>query len=168
MSSSMEHMAEILKRAQIVRGTGIPDTPRAPVCSICGGAGYLRYDVPVDDPRFGELVVCECTKQELAQKQVADNQAYREFLRRRGMSAGLYMLPTGGQDHQHPHAADEMYFVLRGQATLRVGDREHPVRPGSVVSVDHGEEHQFVDITEDLRVLVVFAPPEGSLQGSRN
>ena len=26
------------------------------------------------------------------------------------------------------------------------------------MSVDHGEEHQFVDITEDLQVLVVFAP----------
>src|SRR5437763_16992314 len=82
MSSSMEHMAEILTRAQIVRGTGIPDTPRAPVCSICGGAGYLRYDVPVDDPRFGELVVCECTKQELAQKR-------QELLLEKSMLADL-------------------------------------------------------------------------------
>ena len=97
---------------------------------------------------------------ELEKKQAEENRPYMEFLKRRGMSAGLYTLPAGGQDHQHPHAADEMYFVLRGQGKLRVGDQEHPVRPGSVVSVDHGEEHQFFDITEDLHVLVIFAPPE--------
>ena len=69
-------------------------------------------------------------------------------------------LPAGGQDPQHPHASDEVYFVLRGRATLRVGDQDHEVRQGSVVSVDHGEEHDFVDIAEDLHLLVVFAPPE--------
>lgn len=85
---------------------------------------------------------------------------YVEFLRRRSMSVGLYRLAVGAEDHQHPHVADEMYFVLQGQATLRVGDQEQPVRPGSIVSVDHGEEHRFTDITEELSVLVVFAPPE--------
>lgn len=99
---------------------------------------------------------------ELEKKQTEANQPYLEFLRRRGMSAGLYRLPVGGEDHQHPHAADEMYHVLRGRARLRVGDQEVAVQPGSVVSVDHGEEHRFVDITEDLHVLVVFAPPEES------
>jgi mannose-6-phosphate isomerase-like protein (cupin superfamily) len=98
--------------------------------------------------------------EELEKKQAEDDRSYFEFLRRRGMSVGLYTLPAGAQDQQHPHAADEMYFVLRGQGKLRVGDRDHPVRPGSVVSVDHGEDHHFFDITEDLQLLVVFAPPE--------
>ncbi|WP_214370377.1 cupin domain-containing protein [Pseudonocardia sp. H11422] len=97
---------------------------------------------------------------ELEKQQNEANQAYFEFLRRRGMSVGLYSLPVGGEDQQHPHAADEMYLVLRGRATLRVGDQQREVRPGSVVSVDHGEEHRFVDIAEDLHLLVVFAPPE--------
>ena len=98
--------------------------------------------------------------EELQKRQVEENQAYLEFLRRRGMSVGLYRLPVGAEDQQHPHVADEMYFVLRGSATLQVGDQEQPVRAGSVVSVDHGEDHHFVDITEDLSILVVFAPPE--------
>jgi quercetin dioxygenase-like cupin family protein len=97
---------------------------------------------------------------ELAQKHAATHHAYSEFLRRRGMSVGMYTLPAGGEDQQHPHAADEMYLVLRGRATLRVGDRDQQVKPGTVVSVDHGEEHRFVDIAEDLHLLVVFAPPE--------
>lgn len=36
---------------------------------------------------------------------------YHEILRRRGMSAGLYVLPVGGADHQHHHASDEVYFI---------------------------------------------------------
>ena len=34
------------------------------------------------------------------------------------------------------------------------------VEPGSVISVDHGEDHQFLDVTEVLHMLVVFAPPD--------
>ena len=85
---------------------------------------------------------------------------YNEFLRRRGMSLGFYMLPVGAVDRQHPHMADEVYFVLRGKASLQVGDSEIPVQAGSIVSVDHGEEHHFKDVTEDLKILVIFAPPD--------
>ena len=56
--------------------------------------------------------------------------------------------------------ADEVYIVLKGRGTLRVVDEEIEVKPGQIVSVDHGEEHQFVDVTEDLDMLVVFAPPD--------
>lgn len=85
---------------------------------------------------------------------------YLEFLRRLGMSVGLYRLPVGAEDRQHPHGADEVYVVLRGRGTLRVGDHDVEVGPGRVVSVDHGEDHRFVDVQEELQLLVVFAPPE--------
>jgi len=87
-------------------------------------------------------------------------QPYHEFLRRRGMSLGIYVLPAGGTDHQHPHTADEVYVVLRGRGALRVRGQDNEVRQGTVISVDHGEEHNFVNITEDLHVLVIFAPPD--------
>ena len=32
--------------------------------------------------------------------------------------------------------------------------------PGKVISVDHGEDHQFIDVTEDLQMIVIFAPPD--------
>ena len=85
---------------------------------------------------------------------------YSEILRRPGFSMGVYQIPVGGTDHQHPHDADEIYLVQRGSATLRVEDADHPVGPGSIVSVDRHVEHGFRDITEDLTVLVLFAPPE--------
>ena len=85
---------------------------------------------------------------------------YNEILRRPGFSMGIYHLPVGGEDHQHPHRSDEIYFVQRGHATLRVEGEDHPVGPGSIVSVDPGAEHGFTDIREDLTVLVLFAPAE--------
>ena len=51
-------------------------------------------------------------------------------------------------------------MVLGGKAGLRIGDTDHELRAGSVICVDRGAEHRFHDITEDLRVLVIFAPPE--------
>jgi mannose-6-phosphate isomerase-like protein (cupin superfamily) len=97
---------------------------------------------------------------ELRQKYAGAESPYNEFLRRRGMSVGLYVLPVGGEDRQTPHMADEVYVVLQGRGRLRVVDEEVEVTAGSVISVDHGEEHRFVDVTEDLHVLVIFAPPD--------
>lgn len=62
MSSNMEHLEAILQRAHLVRGEMVPEEVPDPVCPRCQGAGYLRYDVTVDDPHFGELIICECTQ----------------------------------------------------------------------------------------------------------
>lgn len=97
---------------------------------------------------------------ELERKYAAAGAAYNEFLRRRGMSLGLYTLPAGAEDHQQPHMADEVYIVLKGRGTLRVVDEEVELKAGGVVSVDHGEEHRIVNVAEDLELLVVFAPPD--------
>lgn len=90
----------------------------------------------------------------------SDAGPYRELLRRPGMSLGVYRIPAGGTDHQHPHQSDEVYVVVSGKATLRVDGQDHPVGPGSIVSVDRGIDHGFAEITEDLTVLVFFAPAE--------
>jgi len=86
--------------------------------------------------------------------------AYREFLRVPTMSAGLYVIPAGGVDPQLPHHEVEMYYVVRGKARFRAGDDDGEVAAGSVLFVAAGVEHRFYDITEELAVLVFFAPPE--------
>jgi mannose-6-phosphate isomerase-like protein (cupin superfamily) len=85
---------------------------------------------------------------------------YREFVRVPGMSAGLYVLPVGATDPQRPHHEDEMYYVIRGRARFRAGDEDAEVSPGSVLFVVAEVEHRFYDITEELAVLVLFAPAE--------
>ena len=100
------------------------------------------------------------TLKDLEANQAAQGRSYVEFLRRPGVSMGLYHLTPGGRDVQHPHAADEVYVVLAGRATLDVEGERLDVAPGRVISVDQGVDHRFVDVVEDLQVLVVFAPPE--------
>ena len=85
---------------------------------------------------------------------------YLEFLRVPAMSAGVYVLPTGGTDPQSPHKEDEMYYVVRGRGRMRAAAEDRAVQAGSVVFVAAGVEHRFHDITEELVVLVFFAPAE--------
>jgi len=40
----------------------------SPNCPTCGGAGWLRLDVEIDDPRFGQIVPCACKAKELEEK----------------------------------------------------------------------------------------------------
>ena len=87
---------------------------------------------------------------------------YREFLRVPALSAGVYVLPVGGSDPQSPHAEDELYFVVRGRAMLDVSGVNIPVSPESVVYVPARVAHRFHTITEELSVLVCFAPAETS------
>lgn len=85
---------------------------------------------------------------------------YWEFLREATMSGGLYRLAAGADDPQQPHAEDEVYVVLAGAAVLRAGDEEAEVHSGTVAFVPAHVPHRFERITDDLAVLVVFAPPE--------
>lgn len=82
---------------------------------------------------------------------------YLEFLRVPSMSCGLYRLPAGSKDLQAPHDEDEVYFVLEGKARLRVNDEETEVGPGSVLYVQSTSRHSFVEIDEDITLLVFFA-----------
>jgi len=87
-----------------------------------------------------------------------------EFLRTSSLSMGLYRLKAGQTDERQPHAEDEDYFVISAKALFRAGNEEQLVMPGSVIFVERTIEHRFVDIFEDLPVLVFFAPPEGTLK----
>ena len=78
------------------------------------------------------------------------------------LSLGTYSIPAGGEDDQTPHTEDEIYVVQAGRATLVTTSGIVDVGPGSVVYVPAGEAHKFTEVSEDLALVVVFAPPYGS------
>lgn len=41
-------------------------------CPICGGAGFVRLDVPVSDPAFGKPVPCECKERQIEARRRSD------------------------------------------------------------------------------------------------
>lgn len=95
---------------------------------------------------------------EILAGQRAGEDPYVQFLNRGSMSLGLYVLPAGTEDTQTPHLEDEIYYVVSGRGDILVDTERRPVKPGSIVFVEKHVDHRFVDITEDLSILVYFAP----------
>ena len=97
---------------------------------------------------------------DLINQQNQTGQNYLEFLRVPALSAGLYMLSPGEVDTQEPHTEDEIYYIISGRASILVDQESRAVEAGSLVFVKANVKHHFHTITEDLRVLVIFAPAE--------
>ncbi len=97
---------------------------------------------------------------EIAEQRARSGKPYHEFLRVPAMSAGFYVLPAGATDHQKPHREDEIYYVIRGRARFKAGFEDREVSAGSVIFIAAEVGHRFYDITEELEVLVFFAPAE--------
>src|SRR5690242_7159057 len=58
------------RKAQSVRATRATGKASAPgVCPLCHGAGYVRLDVPVGDPAFGQAIRCQCKEQQLEERE---------------------------------------------------------------------------------------------------
>ena len=87
---------------------------------------------------------------------------YHEFLRAPSMSLGIYTLAVGATDPQLPHTEDEVYYVASGRGQIQVMGEDRPVQSGSIIFVKAGDDHRFHSITEDLTLLVFFAPAEGT------
>jgi mannose-6-phosphate isomerase-like protein (cupin superfamily) len=99
---------------------------------------------------------------QLVAEQNRQNLAYLEFFRVPSLSLGLYKLSAGEVDLQVPHSEDEVYYVVKGRGTILVGTENREVEAGSIIFVGAHVEHRFHTITEDLLLLVFFAPAEGS------
>ncbi|MFC7484082.1 cupin domain-containing protein [Luedemannella flava] len=67
--------------------------------------------------------------------------------------------PRRGHDDQRAHEEDEIYVVTAGAATIWADTGSARVSAGDVIYVPAGEIHHFVDISADLSLIVVFAPP---------
>ena len=102
---------------------------------------------------------------QLIARQADGDRLYLEFLKAPDLSMGLYVLPAGGMDPQSPHSEDEVYYVVGGRGRIQVADEDRLVQTGSIVYVPKHVEHRFHSITEELKVLVFFAPAEYSNRG---
>jgi DNA replication protein DnaC len=73
----MERLGDLLKRFHPLPGEPPPPdaeaehTNGAPPCPVCGGAGFVSRNVPVDHPYFGQAIPCACKEAELAERRRA-------------------------------------------------------------------------------------------------
>jgi len=67
------------------------------------------------------------------------------------------LLPPGASEGRHRHqGVEEIYYVIRGNGEVRVGDEAAPIGAGDAVPVLYGEAHSFRNTgTEDLEFMII-------------
>lgn len=70
----MEQLGDVLRRLGIfeVTPTESEEVENGKACPICGGAGFVRRDVPVGHPDFGKAFPCQCRAAEIAEQRRAE------------------------------------------------------------------------------------------------
>jgi len=82
-----------------------------------------------------------------------------ELFRHGTLTVKLYA--PRGDDKQHPHTRDEIYVIVGGSGRFWREGQEVSVGPGDVLFVAAGEQHRFVDFSDDFATWVFFYGPEG-------
>jgi mannose-6-phosphate isomerase-like protein (cupin superfamily) len=77
------------------------------------------------------------------------------------MALGLLCLEPGQKQAPHAHdAADKVYYVVEGVATITVGKETHELGPGAFAVAKAGETHGLANKGRDrLTVVSVSSPP---------
>ncbi len=88
---------------------------------------------------------------------------YLEVLSEDSLSVELARYPN--PEPKTPHKTDELYYIVAGSGTAKVGDEQYSIAAGDVVYVERGVDHDFFDIDEEITALVVFTTTEESVLG---
>jgi mannose-6-phosphate isomerase-like protein (cupin superfamily) len=88
-----------------------------------------------------------------------DGERSIELFRHGSLMVKLYA--PRGTDPQHPHTRDEIYVVVSGSGRFFRTGTEVAFGPGDVLFVAAGEEHRFVEFSDDFATWVFFYGPEG-------
>jgi putative acetyltransferase len=124
--------------------------------------GTLYMELSLEDSPMQTFALTQIVTQ-----REKSGRAWLEFLRAGSLSMGIYHLKAGEPDPQQPHSEDEVYYVVSGRGKFRADGQEQIVGPGTLIFVEKGVAHRLEEISEDLTMLVFFAPPEGSLRKSQ-
>jgi uncharacterized protein YjlB len=82
-------------------------------------------------------------------------------------SAGVFRVPTvNGRFDRHYHDCHEYWLVFKGKAKVMSEGREHYVKPGDIVCTRAGDQHDVLEVYEDLEAFwFEDATPAGGRTG---
>ncbi len=89
--------------------------------------------------------------------QDGDEVSYKELIDRGSYTAGLVRFkPKEVLDGKYIlHEQDDVLcYIITGNGVLRIGDESKEVRPGSIIHIPYGNNHDFV-ANDDLLVFFV-------------
>jgi mannose-6-phosphate isomerase-like protein (cupin superfamily) len=84
------------------------------------------------------------------------------FGNRRAQAAEMVIAPGDAEgDARNRHrGADQWLFVVSGTGVATVNGRRHPIRAGTLILIERGDEHEIRNTGRaPLRTLNVYVPP---------
>ncbi|MGI0047090.1 MAG: cupin domain-containing protein [Nitrosotalea sp.] len=82
---------------------------------------------------------------------------FHTFLNRENIAAGILRLAPGEKDTQGPHDSDEVYYVVRGNGFLKIGDKDYQLSEGMSYFVAKNTDHHFHGNKEELVAVYFFS-----------
>lgn len=99
--------------------------------------------------------------------EVVDVHAHRgQFFRvlqetERSQSAVMTIAPGADAGPEEHHEGDQIIYVIEGEAVVRLGEAEHAIGPGTLVTIPAGQPHHVRNRGRSpLFFLTVYTPPE--------
>jgi len=91
----------------------------------------------------------------------------RRALGARAFGFNYFVFPAGQDGRAHDHAAtgqEEVYFVVRGSGSMRIGDEEVELRPGRLIRVDPDTTRMPRSGPDGLEFITFGAPLDGGYE----
>jgi mannose-6-phosphate isomerase-like protein (cupin superfamily) len=81
---------------------------------------------------------------------------FLDFLQTKSINAGVLILKPKQKDTQEPHSLDEIYYIIKGEGRIQIGEKVHPFQGGMCIFVPSNTPHRFFDNNSHLVVLYFF------------
>lgn len=87
----------------------------------------------------------------------------KTFIRGKKLSIGIQLMKKGDEYGEPAHHNGEVYFILKGNARLRIGKKEFKVSQGMAMYVPAKVRHKFYDVRKEFVFLFIFAGLDTSI-----
>ena len=99
----------------------------------------------------------------MKRKSLRFGQGFRVALGNARSQAAEMVLPPGkaeGDAHNRHRGADQWLYVVSGTGVAKVNKRRHALKPGSLLLIEHGDEHEVRNAGRGLlKTLNFYVPP---------
>jgi len=105
----------------------------------------------------------------MQRKQLRFGKGFRVALgNARSQAAEMVIAPgdgEGGPTNRH-RGADQWLYVVAGAGTARVNGKRYPLKAGTLLLIEHGDQHEIKNTGDDLlRTLNFYMPPAYTKDG---
>ena len=81
----------------------------------------------------------------------------QELYNSNNLSLSYAIITDSSKPHKH-EKMEEVYFIIKGKAKLKVGDKILPIETGDIFSIPKNKYHNIQDVEETIELVVVTNP----------